>query len=524
MIYTPENGASDVSNYEVLHGDSLEILRGMPDCSVDSVVCDPPYGLSQHKPAVIADTLARWVSGDTEYTPPAKGGFMGKTWDSFVPPPAVWAECLRVLKPGGHLVAFAGTRTQDLMGMSVRLAGFEIRDSLAWVYGSGFPKSMDVSKAIDKARDDRPEIRVVCRAIRAAMDARGLRSRDLVEHFDNCHPRLIDHWAARDTDSQPSLPKWEQWLELKTWLDLPDDMDAEVWRLNGRKGTPGENWDKREATGTHKEWTDRTNYAVTSRDGLRRDIPATPEAEQWAGWGTALKPAIEPVIVGRKPIKGTVAANVLEWGTGALNIDASRVAHEPEGKPSTGPHGKRGGIMGETVARHRETAAASTAGRFPANVLLDSEAAAAMDEQSGWSKSPDTVTRGGKRTGGSGLAALGRQDNVAAPGDSGGASRFFPVFKYQAKAPAKERPQYTAEDGRVVKHPTVKPLGLMRWLVRLVTPPGGVVLDPFAGSGTTGEAAHLEGFDSILIEGAAEHLPLIHERYRRSATPDTEEA
>jgi DNA modification methylase len=168
---------------KLLHGDCLDRLRELPDCSVDACVTDPPYGLS----------------------------FMGKKWDYDVPTVDVWAEVLRVLKPGGHLLAFAGTRTQHRMAVRIEDAGFEIRDMIAWVYGSGFPKSLDVSKAIDKRRtEDLEPVRRICRVIRAAMDARGLKSRHLVDHFDGCHPRLIDHWAARDTDSQPSLPTWEQ--------------------------------------------------------------------------------------------------------------------------------------------------------------------------------------------------------------------------------------------------------------------------------------------------------------------------
>ena len=229
------------------------------------------------------------------------------------------------------------------------------------------------------------------------------------------------------------------------------------------------------------------------------------------GLGSALKPAIEPVIVARKPIKGTVAANVLAHGTGGLNIDACRA--EGQAQPFGNGTARTAGIMGASEPRGGWTPVEGQ-GRFPANVLLDPEAAAAMDEQSGWSKSPTSTGRGKGGQHGT-FSPIPAQGKVPAPGDSGGASRFFPVFKYQAKAPAKERPQHTAEDGTVVKHPTVKPLELMRWLVRLVTPPDGIVLDPFAGSGTTGEAAMLEGFDSILIEGEAEHLPLIDVRIAR---------
>lgn len=367
MIHTPENGVSDVSNYEVLHGDSLEILRGMSDCSVDAVVTDPPYGLSQHKPAVIADTLARWVNGDTEYVPPASGGFAGRAWDSFVPPPAVWAECLRVLKPGGHLVAFAGARTQDLMGLSVRLGGFEIREGLQWLYGTGNPTgSLDMGKQFDREAG----------------------------HLGTERGRRV--YAA-------------------------------------------------DVAGV------RTSYEF----GYVRPAPVTDEAQQWDGWRTRLKPAVEPAILARRPVAGKLTNNLRTHGTGALNVGACMIDPAVDKMPSP---------------------------RYPANVLLD-------------------------------------EDVTELLGDK---AKFFHTFRYQAKAPTKERPQSTTADGRVVKHPTVKPLGLMEWLVTLVTPPGGVVLDPFAGSGTTGEAAYRSGFDSILIEGSADYLPLIHERYRRSATSDTD--
>lgn len=432
----------------VHHGDCLAELRTLPDESVHAVVTDPPYGLSNTDPKHVAETLTKWVTGDHEYTPPVKGGgFMGKTWDSFVPPPAVWNECMRVLKPGGHLLVFAGTRTQDLMGLSIRLAGFELRDSLAWIYGSGFPKSMDVSKAIDKSAGAQREV-------------------------------IGNYEVTRD-------------LSGGSWADLHGKPNGAVL------------------------------HDITA--------PATPEAQQWAGWGTALKPAIEPVIVARKPIKGTVAANVLEHGTGGINVDGCRV-------PTTdnlngGAYAKVGGrtesaslhagsgmnVPGKTTGKNFE----QPEGRFPPNVLLDPDAAAAMDEQSGWQRDGIAVQRNG---GGQAIfGGIGEGENKVGAhkdqtyGSGGGASRFFPVFKYQAKAPAKERPSHTAEDGTEVKHPTVKPLELMRWLVRLVTPPGGVVLDPFAGSGTTGEAAMLEGFDSILIEGEAEYLPLIDVRIERSA-------
>ena len=388
-----------VPSARVIHADCLTALRDMPDASVDAIVTDPPYGLSNTTPAQVADTITRWVSGGREYLPSARG-FMGHEWDGFVPPVAVWDECLRVLKPGGHLLAFAGSRTHDLMTLGIRLAGFEIRDSVAWLYGSGFPKSLDVSKAIDKAAG-------------AEREAIG--------------PRVY--------------------------------AGGHVQRSSADKLAP--------PIGTFKR----------SQDDRVETEPATDAAREWEGWGTALKPAFEPVTLARKPLTGAVAANVQEHGTGALNIDATRI-----GGPS---------------------------GRWPANVVLDESQAAELDRQSGWSKSPPVGSVAVKQAR-VGQAAKGDERARVSPnghGDSGGASRFM----YVAKAPKSERP---VVDGTA--HPTVKPLALMRWLVRMVTPPGGTVLDPFAGSGTTLEAAMLEGFNVIGIEREADYLPLIQARIDRA--------
>ena len=403
-------------------GDCLEVLRAMPDNSMDSIVTDPPYGLSNVKPERITEAITAWATGDRERVPDGRG-FMGKAWDSFVPPPAVWDECLRVLKPGGHLVAFAGSRTHDLMGLSIRMAGFEIRDGLAWLYGTGFPKSMDVSKAIDKSVG-----------------------------------------AERGTKEVP-------------FAGSAYSANAGNWR----------------------PWMDEA-----SKTGVRsvaNDTPATPEAEQWQGWGTALKPAFEPVTLARKPLEGTVAANVLKWGTGALNIDGCRIGDEAL------PAHTRDTKMGTFLGADGNVTPERT-GRWPANVVLDEHQSAALDEQSG-----NRPSRGGAafdRGGYGGTVGLNRTDRrELGYGDMGGASRFF----YCAKASAKERPEV---DG--VKHPTVKPLALMRWLVRLTTPPGGTVFDPFAGSGTTIEAAMLEGFDAVGVEMEPSYLPLIERRLERATT------
>lgn len=413
--------------YTLLHADALDALRELPDNSVDSIVTDPPYGLGSASPAQIADTVVAWMTGDRTAAP-GGAGFMGKAWDAFVPPPAIWDEALRVLKPGGHLLAFAGSRTQDLMGLSIRLAGFEIRDSIAWLYGSGFPKSHNISKAIDKAAG----------ATRAVV---GL------------HPQ-----PAGNKPGGSSL-----------------NMSA-----NGMPHT------------------------------ANLTAPATPEAAHWDGWGTALKPAHEPIIMARKPFTGTVAQNVLAHGTGAVNIDGSRIGTETR----TQEQATSMGLLDRSSMPHTDAAKTVTVtGRHPANVILDEYAAGLVDQQSGVSVSKraefgagytsDTLYKADR----TGVVAGAEFTSARGHNDSGGASRFF----YIAKAPKRERP---VVDG--VAHPTVKPLSLMRHLVTLVTPPGGTVLEPFAGSGTTVEAALIEGFNVIAIERDADYIPLIRARIART--------
>lgn len=393
----------------VLAGDCLEVLRSLPDASVHAVVTDPPYGLANTSPEQVADTIVRWVNGDRDYLP-GGSGFMGKAWDAFVPPVAVWDECLRVLKPGGHVLAFAGSRTHDLMSLGIRLAGFEVRDSIAWLYGSGFPKSLDVSKAIDKGEG---------------------------------------HWRGRAGSVESD--------------------NASMGGLNYERTPKGD--------------------------------PVT-AAAAWQGWGTALKPAFEPIVVARKPLARTVAANVLEHGTGALNIDGCRVGDE------TLPEQRAGAARIGTFER-QNMVTPERIGRWPANVILDDTQAAELDRQSGTSVSRVGKPRGAESGDGWGMTATGAEYD-----DQGGASRFFPTFRYEAKAPTEERPRVNG-----IAHPTVKPLSLISWLVRLVTPPGGTILDPFAGSGTTLEAALIEGFQCIGIEREADYLPLIKARITKPLEP-----
>lgn len=493
----------------LLPGDCLEILPALAFAgeAFDAVITDPPYHLTSTverfgKPG---SAPAR-SNGATGVYGRASAGFMGKQWDGgdIAFRPETWRAVYDVMKPGAHLVAFGGSRTWHRIAVAIEDAGFEIRDTLCWLYGTGFPKSLDVSKAIDKQRtEDRAPIRAVCRYLRAAMDSRGLKSSDLALTFD-CHSRLIDHWAARDSDSQPNLPTWDQWLVLKITLGMQDDMDGEVWRLNGRKGTPGDAWESRPVTGAVDEWTDRTNYALTSRDGLRRDIPATPEAARWQGFGTSLKPSFEPIILARKPLDGTVAANVLRHGVGGLNIDGCRIETDPTvDDPRLGGAGSWKTSVpqsGDTVTLPRGVSGSHALGRWPANTVHDGsdEVLAAFAEYG-----ESTSSAGKKQTPKKGTAAYGDfagTDKVVGHNDPGTAARFF----YSAKA--------TKQDRAGSAHPTVKPIALMQWLVRLITPPGGHVLDPFAGSGSTLAAAHAEGMRATGIEREPEYQADIERR------------
>ena len=490
-----------MSAAEVLNTDCLTALRDLPDASVDAVVTDPPYGLSNTTPDQVAETITRWVSGDREYLPSARG-FMGHEWDGFVPPVAVWDECLRVLKPGGHLLAFAGSRTQDLMGLAVRLAGFEIRDSVAWLYGSGFPKSMDVSKAIDKLNGRKFEDRYALgRHIRERRIALGLTPADVNAWFgykDGCQ-----HWERQDP-SGARVPTLADWAVLKSRLGLSDEHLALVERVEAEREVVGQ----RDVPVGHA-FAGTTYGGDSANKAVSITASHTDEAKQWEGWGTALKPAFEPVTLARKPLEGTVAANVLEHETGALNIDACRIGTSDKLPAAGGAREMGNQVYGKGLGVSSGRSA-ELGGRWPANVVLDESQAAELDRQSGTSKSPTSYVRTAEARSRIYSPSIGysKPGDVALNyGDSGGASRFF----YVAKAPKSERP---VVDGTA--HPTVKPLALMRWLVRMVTPPGGTVLDPFAGSGTTLEAAMLEGFNVTGIEREADYLPLIHARIDRA--------
>lgn len=426
---------------EIVHGDNVATLRLFPDACIDAIVTDPPYGLSKEPDA--AEVLTHWILGhDYQHR---GGGFMGKTWDSFVPGPSVWRECLRVLKPGGHLLSFFGTRTYDLGCMAIRLAGFEIRDQMAWIYATGFPKSKNVAMSIDKGEG------IIGHRSVAAVTASGQ---------DNSGGRAPDRAVG---------------------AYVPDGT------------TPGAAWD---------------------------------------GWGTALKPAQEPIVLARKPLAGTVAKNVLQHGTGGLNINGCRIGANKRVPSSVSSAASTHGWGTGSADNDGKN---PNVGRWPANVLLDETAAAMLDEQSGYSKSTDKPRRNGDFK--SQSKGAEKAHVTSGYNDSGGTSRFFYVAKpsraererglegFDAKDPTDvtgrkpgsagqqhARAGMTGGKGRRNTHPTVKPIALMRYLVRLVTPPGGIVLDPFAGSGTTGIACKLEGFGFVGCELSEEYVVIAKAR------------
>jgi DNA modification methylase len=387
-----------VSRARIMVGDCRESMATLEAESVDAVVCDPPYHLTS-----IVDRFGSANAAPVKVPEGGSGvyarstkGFMGQQWDGgdVAFRPETWREVWRVLKPGGHLLAFSGSRTYHRMACAIEDAGFDVRDQIMWLYGSGFPKSHDVSKAIDKAAGAEREI---------------------------VASRVLTGTAASGTPA--------------------------VGTLDGVSGV-----------GAQK------NVAVTT--------PATDDARRWSGWGTALKPAHEPICMARKPLAGTVAANVLRYGTGAINVDGCRVGTESTVIQRAGPSADLG-YHGNGSMPSRT---GSECGRWPANVLHD----------------------------GSDDATEGLRD----------AARYF----YTAKASGEDRDEMLGDVPKNV-HPTVKPTDLMRYLVRMVTPPGGLVLDPFTGSGSTGRAAMLEGMRFVGCELSPEYAEIARARIRFTLGP-----
>ena len=411
----------------IVPGDCLQKMAMLPAASLDAVVTDPPYGLA----------------------------FMGKDWDHGVPGAPFWQQMLRLLKPGAHLVAFGGSRTYHRLTCAIEDAGFEIRDSLLDLLNPDDP----IAKFMDSLND-------------AQRDA-----------FVRC----VDHAAPGGPLAWLYGTGFPKSHDVSKGIDKAVGAEREITREGAKQiGGYGDDWD--------------TN---SSDKRERRDIPATPEAAAWEGWGTALKPAFEPIVLARKPLsEGTVAANVLRWGTGALNIGGCRV---PTSENLNGG-AYSGGSKNLADATSYATGVNAGVfkqpeGRWPANVVHDGS-----DEVVGaFPNSGPSRARAATPNVGSNWAIGAERSSVpggATYNDPGGsAARFF----YSAKA--------SRADRAGSKHPTVKPIALMQWLCRLVTPPGGTVLDPFAGSGTTGAAAAAEGFNAILMEKEPTYVEDMRRRF-----------
>ena len=454
-----------MATIRLLKGDCLQKLKELEDNSIDSVVTDPPYEI----------------------------GFMGKGWDDsgIANNPELWKEVLRVLKPGGHLLSFSHSRTYHRQAVAVEDAGFEIRDQIMWIYGSGFPKSHDIGKNIEK---------------------------------------------------------------------IKVGGKANLTQVGTKKGLVATNHNDKAKTSNPSGFSYRTNKkgyseVATDRTQVNGEIPVYEITNDYKGWGTALKPAHEPIVMARKPFKGTVADNVLEWGTGGINVDGCRVGYSDNDDPriSKGYEWEsKAEPFGEAKTTQNKEGW-NTEGRFPANIIFDEEAGQLLDEQSGIGKGQKNpkVQKGSKRygenqfTNGGMLVKDGWVSSTY--NDMGGASRFF----YCPKASKKDRnegldnftPKTDRQKGhgldricgicgtsmlkpqdckceepdwitppKLNHHPTVKPTDLMRYLINLITPSNGVVLDPFMGSGSTGKAAVRCGVNFIGIEKEQEYMDIAKAR------------
>ncbi len=610
----------------VIEGDCRAVLAEMPADSIDSIVTDPPYHLtsmvrrlSRTNPAEVEKNFTKTVAGQATnpYAAMARG-FMGKAWDGgdVAFHPDTWRAVYRVLKPGAHLLAFSGTRTSHRMVCAIEDAGFEIRDTLCWIYGSGFPKSADISKHIDRAAG--AERDVVGKSARH-------NSRAFGEHVgDADYGRFAGGVPDITAPATPEAAQWSGWgtalkpsYEIVTCAQKPYDLgqlcgilaqrlvsaicqlpsyvraaDASSqlsqsvfvegfgsaqWSAVAACNTPADlyalmdTWPSESALPSSLSialswldtlgviWTERSTFTIETASSLTTDLRTlnsypsliTPEniipaAISQHGIGSnaciaarifsavalrleithalsvlepatsQVRPSHEPIVLARKPLRErTVAANVLRHGTGAINIDASRVPHVTvnDGNLADNPHLRshiNGGNGGHIISHEdeRRVVTPHQMGRYPANLVHDgSDEVEAAFAAFGTSTSPDVGTRPAHRrhdpTNWQRKSGDAGTESFNGFGDTGSASRFF----YSAKA--------TAADRADSRHPTVKPIALLQWLVRLITPPGGTVLDPFAGSGTTAEACMLEGFDAILIEQSAEHVADIRHRMAR---------
>jgi DNA modification methylase len=521
-------------------------MRDLPDNSVDSVVCDPPYHLTSIVKRFGAENAAPAQVGKTGAYARASKGFMGQTWDGgdVAFRPETWAEVLRVLKPGGHLVAFSGTRTYHRMAVAIEDAGFEVRDMIAWHYGAGFPKSHNIDKAL--GHDER----CCCKTL-SERDLRLVRDSDVSEAVNTCDERgevllagLSEQGSSgamlRAEPEEGSAAGAQLFLEGRDHAQAPEGElqgrplceGAGVRSADGPEGSlhhgasAGDGEDVRvpaDANGSGEPQGSQPGEQSSVEPGTLADERRSQAGGAWPlcggcskpivpeGLGSALKPATEPICLARKPLsEKSIAANCLKWGTGALNIDGCRIATDEDRRRNAA--GGDNGLHGSSTFKIRERRAEDqpiTEGRWPANLCHDGsdEVLAGFPESESGSMRAGTIRNVENRVYGKGCSAAGKAATEREiEGSSGSAARFF----YCAKATTEER-------GEGNNHPTVKPVALMRWLCRLVTPKGGTVLDPFMGSGSTALACDAEHFDFIGCELSPEYAAIAERRIRDAA-------
>jgi DNA modification methylase len=502
------------AGWSVVQGDCLDVLRTLPDASVDAVVTDPPAGIA----------------------------FMGKKWDHDKGGRTAWiawmaeiaAECLRVLKPGGHALVWALPRTSHWTATAWEDGGFEIRDRVAHVFGSGFPKSMDVSKAIDKAGGDSQDHlearKALAREIREKREMSGVTRSDLALWFPQ-YSAVTANWERQDDGFR--VPSEDAYSVLVSRLGVADNWRGMV-RAEDLRRLESDNGQDRRNDGT-----------VIGLGHSGREWSATTEAaKQWQGWGTALKPAMEDWWLCRKPLIGTVAENVLRHGVGGLNIDACRIPAN-DGVPLFG-NGRREAVSSyaDGLGCDGRTGEVSHAGRWPANLVYDgSDEVVALFPDSKGQQGDLKGHKNDRQPPNGCFGKMAPANDHQARGDSGSAVRFFQAcppdiegdrLYYCPKASRADRneglddpgPQFQhgatlrkIENTRTTGngHPTVKPTSLMRYLCRLITPNGGLILDPFMGSGSTGKSAIMEGFRFIGIEQDAEYCEIARRRLAHAA-------
>lgn len=481
---------SSNENYKLYHGNMLDMLEVIQPETIDSVICDPPYELN----------------------------FMGKGWDNsgIAFQKETWQKCYEVLKPGGYLLAFGGSRTFHRITVAIEDAGFEIRDTIMWLYGSGFPKSMDISKQIDK-KGGNDYSKQFAKDLKQAREKRNL----TMKYCDDKYCNGSTNWSwyegrkdgCRVPDYETYLEIIKEFPELGKYKELIKEVEREVIG-KGKAGL---------TKGTIANFAGTTEFDIT--------IPSTDLAKQWQGWGTTLKPSFEPIIVARKPFKGSLVDNVIEYGVGGINIDECRVGNEKlvnKGMSSLG-------VMHDDNWVSNKEIISEVNGRFPANTILTYDETD-FDEVCGGFPNTKSVrsARGGATN--KGELCFSKFDDIekyeCGFNDSGSASRYF----YTAKASKKDRDEgldtfkeEKVNDGRNTPidnafqrgetlrkntHPTVKPTNLMQYLVRLVSPNGATILDPFNGSGSTGKAVMYENkernknYKYIGIELTDEYLPI----------------